>query len=391
MLLLVAALFGSAIFNSAFFRMGSGSINVLSLFIALSGATYLFMHIYNKKRGKKYLPPNSSDRFLWAFFGLGVASVMGSYLGLYNTLSSLSDVSFDSSYIPRQAYYLFFIPLVILAGRHVQTPTVLKWIQKHYRILFFAVYLAYVVANRTPAIDVPCFFCLSTLLLMGRERNRAADIAMLLLIELSPIDTGGEMTQALCRVLCLFLFFAREDSEYLRPMALAAIVVILACYVLPFTPLEWAGLDANTSWRLQYWGDELRQLFKTLGVGVGFGTSYASQAFIGEAVSGPFAATAEYSVAERVYVVGCHNSFVSIAFRLGVIGISLLLAYILSCSRRALPESRSNYLTYSMISSLAVICFNVGFESPMYFFLFAFSFAAFNAMTSNPQTVSSQH
>ena len=108
-------------------------------------------------------------------------------------------------------------------------------------------------------------------------------------------------------------------------------------------------------------------------------------AFIGEAVSGPFAATAEYSVAERVYVVGCHNSFVSIAFRLGVAGAALLIAYVLSCSRRELPKARSNYLAYSVLSSLAVICFNVGFESPMYFFLFAFSFAAFNAMASDPQ------
>lgn len=390
MLLLVAALFGSAVFNSSFFRIGSGMVNILSLFIVLCGVTYLFVHFYNKKRGEKYLPSRSSDRFFWMFFYTGVISVIASYLGFYKAIAS-NDVMFDSSFIPRQAYYLFFIPLVILAGRHVQTPTILKWIQKNYRALFFLVYLAYIAVNRTPAIDVPCFFCLSTLLLMGRERNRAADVAMLLLIELSPIDTGGEMTQALCRIACLFLFFAEEGGKFLRPMVCFSVVVVLVCYILPFIPLEWIGLDANTSWRLQYWGDELRQLLKTFGVGVGFGTSYATQSFIGEAVSGPFAATAEYSVMERLYVVGCHNSFVSISFRLGMIGAVLLLIYIMSCSHRRLPRSRSNYLTYSIVSSIAVVCFNVGFESPMYFFLFAFSFAAFSAMTPDQQVATSQN
>ncbi len=384
MLLLVAALFGSAVFNSSFFRIGSGSVNILSLFILFCGATYLFMHFYNKKRGEKYLPSRSSDRFFWMFFCVGAISVVASYMGFYKAIAS-NDVMFDPSFIPRQAYYLFFIPLVILAGRHVQTPAILDWIQKNYRPLFCLIYLAYIAVNRTPAIDVPCFFCLSMLLLMGRERNRVVDIAMLLLIELSPIDIGGEMTQALCRITCLFLFFAEESSKFLRPMVCFSIFVVLVCYILPFISLEWIGLDANTSWRLQYWGDELRQLLKTFGVGVGFGTSYATQSFIGEAVSGPFAATAEYSAMERLYVVGCHNSFVSLSFRLGVIGAVLLLTFIMSCSRRILPRSRANYLTYSIVSSIAVVCFNVGFESPMYFFLFAFSFAAFSAMTSDPQ------
>lgn len=383
MQLLVVALFGSAIFNNSFFRFGLGSLNVLSLFIIFCGATYLAMHFYNRKHAKKYKSANSCDKFLWAFFVVGAISVAGSYSGFYESITS-NNIIYNMSYIPRQAYYLFFIPLIVLAGRHVQTPSILRFLQNNYIILFFFTWCSYIVINQTIKLDVPCFFCLSTLLLMGRDSKRVIDIVMLLIIELSPIDTGGEMTQLVCRMLCLFLFFARENGRFLRPMTTFAVLIILTCYVLPFVSLDSIGLDANTSWRLQYWGDEISQLIKTHGLGVGFGTSYATQSFIGEAISGPFAATSEYSVSERLYVVGCHNSFVSIAFRLGVFGVALLLLFILNCSRRALPEDRSNYLTYSSISSLAVICFNVGFESPMYFFLFAFAFAALGAMSSNP-------
>lgn len=381
MQLFVVALFGSAIFNNGFFQLGFGGINVLSVFIVLGCFTYAGMHLYNKRKQAKYLPGKPNDILLWAFVMYGLVTVLGSYLGL-NRQSSSSSLLYDNSYIPRQAYYLFFIPLIILAGRHVQTPRILNMLGRHYRILFFFVYFSYLFINKTVAIDVPCFFCLSTLLLMGRERGRVCDLLMLLLIVASPIDTGGEMTQVICRCLCIFLYFSNESYVFLKPFLLISIFVVLACYIAPFFPLDGFGFDSNTSWRLQYWKDELQQLIATHGVGVGYGTSYATQAFVGDAISGPFAATADYSISERVYVVGCHNSFVSIAFRLGVIGAGLLIAFIASCSKRKLPEHRCNYLIYCVISSIVIVCFNVGFESPMYFFLFAFSIAALNAMST---------
>lgn len=380
MYLLVTALFGSAVFNGSFFKLGIGPFNVLNVLILACALTYLAMHIHNKKRGAKYGPFNSGDIFLWCFVAIGALYVAGSYAGVFGILAS-TDVSFAYSYIPRQAYYLFFIPLIMLAGRHYQTKPIIVWMGKHYKLLFASVYMAYISFNGTLAIDVPCFFCLSFLLLAGRERDRVCDLVALALICLSPIDSGGEMTQLICRVLCLFLFFSRESDRYLRPLLLAAVAVALLCYLLPFIPLEGLGFDANTSWRLQYWSDELTQLADTYGIGVGYGTSYATQDFIGEAISGPFAATTEYSVAERVYVVGCHNSFVSLAYRLGVLGIFMLFAYIYCCSNRCLDGERANFLIYAVVSSVLIVCFNVGFESPVYFFLFAFSFAALGALS----------
>lgn len=390
MYLLIVALIGAAVFNSDFFQFGVGSVNVLTVFIVLSGAVYLLMHIYNKKRGEKYKPSNKCDRYLVVFLGWGVLVAVASYEGLYSLIPTIV-VAFDVSYIPRQAYYLFFLPLIILAGRHVQTPALLGMLCRCYRHLFFAIYAAYVFVNKTLAIDVPCFFCLSLLLLMGRDRRKAFDLAMLLLIMLSPVDVGGEMTQIILRMLLLFFYFAPEGAGYMRPAVVIAVCVILACYVIPFIPLDWIGMDANTSWRMRYWGDELTQLMNSFGLGVGYGTSYATNAFIGEAVSGPFAATAEYTVAERMYVVGCHNSFISIAFRLGILGAGFLLLFILSISQRALPKDRSNYLVYSLLSSLVIVCFNVGFESPVYFFSVAFAFAAVRAMTEERITRASFH
>ena len=118
--LLIAVLCG-AVLGNAFFKMGFGSINVLSLFILAAVVTYLAVFLVSRSGRIKYQPSRPFDKYLWAFFGVGVVSVVFSYLGVYSTLFPTSALLRDESYIPRQAYYLFFIPMIILAGRNAST------------------------------------------------------------------------------------------------------------------------------------------------------------------------------------------------------------------------------------------------------------------------------
>lgn len=384
MLLFVIAMLGSAIFNGSFFKFEFGGINVLGLFILFGGCTYLLMHFLRVDGTEKYKVSQCSDKWLWSFVILGAAVAILSLLGAYER-SDATEVLFNRSYIPRQGYYLFFLPLIILAGRHYGTPWVIAFLRRHYRVLFWSVYFLYILFNKTLAIDVPCSFCLTTLLLMGRKVDRIADVAMLLLILASPVDIGGEMTQVIVRILCALFYFAKDGGRYLRPIMAFSVCIAAMTLIAPYVSFDSVGFDANTAWRLNYWRDEIDQLVKTHGLGVGLGTSYATSSFIGSAVSGPFAASAGYTAAERMFVVGCHNSFVSIAFRLGFVGLFLLLGYLLECSNKVV-SSKNSFAVFASIAAIYIVCFNVGFENPMYFFLFAFGFAALGAVCEEPPT-----
>ncbi|RDB60538.1 hypothetical protein C1878_13885 [Gordonibacter sp. 28C] len=321
------------------------------------------------------------DRWLWAFLAYGLISVVFSYMSFYSSLGLSSDVLFNASFIPRQAYYFFFIPLIIASTRHPSSESCRKFLCRKYRLLFFCIYVAHVLWTGGFALDVSSCFCLSLLLLLNKRKQEVIDLLFLGVVLLSPMAVGGEMTQAAIRLVCLVFYFAKNKESVFRYGMFAVLAIVIACFIVPFVPFGDLGLDANTSWRISYWRDELDQLLATYGMGVGYGTSYASYSFIGSATFGPFAATEQYSTLEKMYVVGCHNSFISLAFRLGIAGVSLLLAYILSLAsrKRSYREGFTSSACFAVISSLIIICFNVGFESPAYFFLFAFSVSYLNS------------
>lgn len=374
---LLAAMLCGAVFGNIFLKIGFGSLNMFSLFILAASITYLTVFLYSRSGKVKYQVARPADKYLWMFFGVGVVAVIFSYIGVYSTFFPNNQLLRDTTYIPRQAYYIFFIPIIILAGRNASSPKLLDFISANRVFIFFGVWIAYVLLNQTIALNVPCAFALSTLMLMTSGERKAIDLPMLLILLFSPIAVGGEMTQAIIRLVALSTYIVRFNSTILKYSIAGLIMIILACYLLPFMPLEEFGFDANTAWRAKYWGNELVQLGKTYGLGVGYGTSYASLEFVGAALTGPFAATEEYSVAEKLFVVGCHNSFVSLFFRLGVIGIFSLFAYLgsLACHVIEIKGGYASSAAFALISSLAIVCFNVGFENPSYFFIFGFSLA----------------
>lgn len=379
---LLIMLLCSAAFGNAFFKFGSGQFNVLNAVIAIVVVYYIASLVSAKRRNATiYKVRLRCDRWLWALFVYGIVVVILSYCGFYTQAGFPVDVLFDVSYIPRQAYYIFFLPLIVLVAGMKSTESCLVFVGRSRRLLFACVYIAYLIWHRTFALNVPCCFCLGSLLLFERQRDSVLDICMLAIVLFSPIMVGGEMTQLLIRAICLAFYIAGFKKDFLRLGLVSMVLVIIACYVAPYLPLASMGLDTNTVWRAQYWGNELDQLWATYGLGVGYGTSYATWDFIGAAESGPFAETSEYSTLEKVYVVGCHNSFVTLAFRLGVPGAAMIIAFVLSLGDPE-REYKGGYATsaaFCIVSALVIVCFNVGFENPSYFFMFVFSVAFLNA------------
>lgn len=179
---LLAAMLCGAVFGNIFLKIGFGSLNIFSLFILAASITYLTVFLYSRSGKVKYQVARPADKYLWMFFGVGVVAVIFSYIGVYSTFFPNNQLLRDTAYIPRQAYYVFFIPMIILAGRNASSPKSLDFISANRVFIFFGVWIAYVLLNQTIALNVPCAFALSTLMLMTSGERKAIDVPMLLII-----------------------------------------------------------------------------------------------------------------------------------------------------------------------------------------------------------------
>ena len=379
--ILLIAFLGVAIFGNSFLKYDLGPCSVMSLMVGVTAAYYAVRLLSLRPATARSGDAHIGNSLLWLFFLYGCVVVGLSYLGLYQLLPSISAVYFDGSYIPRQAYYLFFLPLIILAGDDLFTLRCIDFMRRHHVAFFIILYALACLHTHSLELGVKDCLLLSVFVCLRERPDKVVDLVLFLVVMLSPLREHGEMTQMAIRAFCAIFYLFGNHRNVCRYGIYAILTMALVCYVLPFIPLDGLELEANTAWRLEYWNDELSQLLRTGGLGVGYGSSYATRDFIGLGFSGPFAPTEEYTSLEKMYVVGCHNSFVSIAYRLGVIGAALLIAYLfkLACYDGGRGSGLSASAGFALAAALAIVTFNVGLESPEYFFLFAFAVAFYNA------------
>ena len=131
--LLLTSMIGASIFGNDFFKFSIGSFNVLDFLIVATCISYLAIFSFGRAR-RNFNSGLLCDRWLWAFLAYGLISVIFSYMGFYSSLGLSSDVLFNASFIPRQAYYLFFIPLIIASTRHPSSGSCRKFLCGKYRV-----------------------------------------------------------------------------------------------------------------------------------------------------------------------------------------------------------------------------------------------------------------
>ena len=61
-----------------------------------------------------------------------------------------------------------------------------------------------------------------------------------------------------------------------------------------------------------------------------------------------------------------HNSFINIFYRLGFIGLSLFLGYLITISNKIKELNLPYQLHYILLTSMLIIGVNVGLESPKF-------------------------
>lgn len=391
MLIVASACLGVALLGGSYFKLSLGGVGVFELYVFLTGVYYIVSAVSWKRRS---LRVSRSMKCLAVFVTYGFVVVVLSYLGIYDVFAT-SNLLVDHDFIPRQAFCLFFLPLAIVAPINWRKRERHFRIEEHLALIYFSFYFACIVISGQWAISLPMSLIMGFLLVCEKRRTISSYL-MLLAIVFIPIGVGGELTQAIVRSIAVFLFLFKRGVGLLdHALLLCALTVIAvtlgAGLALNAMPIQ---LETNSLWRLNYWADEMNSLFDSFGLGVGYGTSYASVGFLDDALSsspsGPFAASAGYTTLDRAFITGSHNSFASIAFRLGIFGFLLFCAYVWSVHEEMREGSgKGSTATFVFYASVFLIAFNVGLESTLYLFFFIFGFAYCEIALGMPQNATS--
>lgn len=367
--------FGIAAIGGSFIKISFAGISFTYITIAFLFLSYINYFALNKG----IIQLNKRSKALMLFELYALIMVFLSILHLTEKFIS-QDLFTNTSFIPRQAYYIAVIPAIILMREEIYTKRLFQFLDKNSWVIFWTIYIIHILYNKKIAISVPTVLILAFLSLY-KDGNRwtKGSLIRFIIIAFTPIAVGGELTNLIIRCIYSFLFLYRKNLIKSVKLLKYVFICMLACiFFLPlFTPLFELIFDANSFWRLSYWQDELMQLFKSKMIGVGYGTSYATENFVGglNVIGGPFGATAEYSTLDKLFVTGPHCSYVAIAFRTGLIGINLFLYFIFSVINSI--EINANrtpiYTIFLLFSSIILIGVNVGLESPYYLIMFVFS------------------
>lgn len=367
---------GIAAFGGNFIKMNIAGVSFT--YITMAALCFSYFRYIIIKCGK--IPLDKITKSLIIFELYGLLMVLFSILGI-NKFFISSDLYINTKYIPRQSYYLIVLPALILMKEEAYMIPLKKNIYKYGDFFFYLIYIVQILYNQKFCISVSTTLVLAGLALYnGGGKKNITNLIKFVIIILTPIAVGGELTNIIIRLIYLVIFlFINSKKQVIKLMFLGLIFMIAFIYILPFfMPLFEKIFDANTFWRLKYWNDELYQVIQSKLLGVGYGTSYATENFVGRVgsvIGGPFGASNEYSALDKLFVVGPHNSYIAILFRLGLIGILMFLRVIFNIGnlikkyyRNILPAS-----IFLFFSSIVLIGVNVGLESPYYLLIFVFS------------------
>lgn len=353
--------------------------------MAIMAPAYL-RYLYKNRRDIKSVLQDGTVRWLIAFEVCGAVMVVVSLLG-FNAALAGPDLMMDKSFIPRHAIYLYFMPAVIVLAEPEYRQLMDKFLSKCSFPLFWIIYFYNIVKDGEFSINLFVVFILAVLSLYQQTKYPLLNWLMFIAVILTPIATGGEMTNGMLRALYAVYFVVGKKKKQLTGIVAAGVAVCMAAvFVMPFfadkiTP----HFDFNTSWRLNYWHDELVQLVQSKGIGVGFGTAYATEAFVGNQPSIPRNAFdpiyRQHTVEYLMMATGPHNSFVSVAFRMGVVGIVTLLGFLASIFKGMWKniEQVPIYRLFVFFAAIAMVSVNVGLESPYYLLVFVFAMGMANA------------
>ena len=355
-------------FDSNIYRINIFGVESIYICIALLFIYYLYTLLF-KKNKIIFCKENIA---ILCFTIIGFIKVLLSYLNIRPFIAN-TEIEIDNSYIARQAFYYAFFPLFFIFPNNSIYRRIEDFVTRNKYMLFILLFIYSIITN----LDNISMFVICYLLLCNNN-NKKVDYILLISLFVLLIINGG-LTQLLLFILLVVIKFADKRINISRILSYGLIICLLLCFLTPFVSEKILSvLDYNTKWRLLYWKDEITQLLNTYGFGVGYGTAYATKGFVETTAyieEGAFSATDLYTVEQQMFLTASHNSFISIAFRLGIIGFLIFSYFIVNLSKEIskyneLIDSKTKFVFYAAV---VVIACNVGLESPSYLLLFCFS------------------
>ena len=352
--------------------------------MAIMALAYL-RYLYKNRRNIKDILTDSTVGWLIAFEICGAVMAAVSFLGLNAALAG-PDLMLDKSFIPRHAIYLYFMPAIIVMAAPEYRQLMDRFLSICSLPLFWILYLFSVVFSGNWSLSVSPIFVLAFLHLYNPPKKPVVNWLMFIAVILAPVATGGEMTNLILRALYAGYFgFGKKKKQLTGIIAAGVVVCLAAVFIVPFyadqiTPY----LGANSAWRLRFWNDALVQLVQSKGIGVGFGTSYATEAFVGNQPSiskSPYDPIFRQQTVEYLMMAtGPHNSLISVAFRMGIAGIVTFLGFLESIFTGLWKniEQVPIYSLFVFFAAIAIVSVNVGLESPVYLLPFIFAMGLAN-------------
>lgn len=370
--------------------------------LAITLAAYVYFGIY-KKLFFKMLKQNL---FLTLFVIYGCACALLSFVNILQYFNLTKALDFDIKYIPRQAFYLAFLPLLALIPL-LDASKGAAFIKKHRFNIMLAFYVLNIIVYRSAEVNVQTLFILCFLSLTCGHEVKLKDWVYLVCLILLPVDINGNSTCFLLKIIYVGVFICYNKLQWKKAVKIFSSftipLILVYSFVFPMFPNLVAKIpDVNIRWRLEFWQEEMSAFKETYGLGVGYGTTYVSRDFVeehaveipakkcpycngilkeSELSKGPFAKEPSYTEEEKRYVVASHNSFVTIAFRTGIIGIVLFCAALVCIWKRLLKNSDDDFgvKAFLFCGILFIISLNVGLENPGYLRLFIFAMCAAGA------------
>ncbi len=354
----------------------------LLVWCALAACAYYIYAFFFRKR---LLAGLKTNLFLTFFVVQGLVWLALSFAGLAEWFRLPRTFGVDLSYAPRQAFYLVFLPLAVVPSLLGDGARLYAFLRR-YGVPLAAAYLIF-ASHTMPtslalAVSPQSLYLLCGLCLFGSRRDPLGWI-LLAILWLLPSSGTGDSTVLLLRILCTG-FFLLGDLSWVQKLSVAILPCILIVSIL--LPLNErlmtyidreSGLDPTVGFRASIWCDEDLAAAASYGMGVGFGTTYASNELVADYWP-ELSADKEYTAEERPFVTAPHSTFVSVAFRQGVLGLLLLCGFFLSLWRRILHRAEAaerRPLLFLLWGGALMISLNVGFESPQYFQVFLLALA----------------
>lgn len=374
-------------------RYIDSSSNMFYIAVMLGWGSYVALRAYTLRGNKINVFRDGIDqngykfkRLFYFFIGLNILYFILSFFGLGKWFN-IAGLGYNSRYIPRHAYYLFTIPIGYTFAVAAYEGF---WHKLNSRLFLYTVYIIAALACIYSNSQIACRSLIIGIasLLYIKKKNIFHFALIVLATWLTCVDQSAAIMAGM--VLMIFLLFPKIVSKLIgKKIRFKFIIIFLlaaVCIGAFFNELyQYIYKDANSLWRLFYWMNDFESLRKTHGIGVGFGTAYATTDLLRAIENTPklnnhMFIRDGHTMETALFITAQHSSLVNMFYRLGVIGgfsfiflhlrlLTWLRNLCKKCQERGLNEER-DYVVWAIANffyQFIIIVLNPGIESPVFF------------------------